>query len=338
MNTDIPQAGPELIQAISQVQDPDTLLQKIQDFLNTLESPYSEINQLIMALDGSCSPEQMPVIRLLEAELLLFFSAGPIDAERVENIFKQLSSFSITSSVSSGSITPVTKIKYNDLYMDYQFLLAPKVKQMRLVDVVTKKINLLSQVSLEICHNVVAHIRHKILVYYLLCDSDYRTKSVLKYLDEERVLASVSSEIATFLRRRDKLTSVEEFRCLVHHLKLAFYPFNVLEKTHGKQLLENHVDNNLSKIPRYYTSIRLSRIQHLLLAPDVHVDIEDVLYKMIAGQKFPYGATIDQISGYVYFSEKPPKYNDFDTHVKKVCDTVDVISAGILARQLQGKQ
>ncbi|OBA22106.1 hypothetical protein METBIDRAFT_38842 [Metschnikowia bicuspidata var. bicuspidata NRRL YB-4993] len=270
----------------------------------------------------------MPLVRLLEAELLLYFSAGQMDTEKVEEIFKELSYLSTTNSLNPGSSTALTRVKYNDLHVDYQHILSSKAKRLRLVDVLTKKINILSLLpDSSGGDHVRAHVQRKILVYFLLCDSDYRKKGVLKYLVDEGVLGpAMSPEIASFWSCQDKLVHMEEFEKLIRHLKVCFYPIRVIDQRHGHTLLENHLDFCLSKLPRYYSTISLPRIQRLLLGSESRVDIEDVLFKMVTCNKFAHEVTINQISGYVYFGEKCQKYGEFDTHVKKVCDAVDLIT------------
>ncbi|GEQ69804.1 hypothetical protein JCM33374_g3479 [Metschnikowia sp. JCM 33374] len=340
MKPQISNTGTELVSAVSSTLDTDALLQKSQQCLNSLACPCQDLQGLISAIKSASTPPQEPVIRLIEVELLLFFSADIPDTNRVESIFKELSYLSTTNSLSVGSSTPLMRIKYNDLSMDYHFLLSPKVKGLRLADLVTKKINVLSLVHESPTPHpqnfVTDHIRHKLLVYYVLCDSDYRKKGVLRYLDAEGIVdKSLSPGIAEFLARREKLITLEEFKRLVGLIKQDFYPLSVIERSHAHELLENHLDANLSKLPNYYTSISLARIERLLLAPGDQISIEDLLCKMITGNKFPYGASIDQISGFVYFAEKAQKYGEFETHIKQVCDRVAVISASIQAQVKQ---
>ncbi|QBM90318.1 hypothetical protein METSCH_E05650 [Metschnikowia aff. pulcherrima] len=327
------QAGPNLLLILSLSQDADTLLHKLQHFLGTLPCPYPDIESLTTILNSESTAQQKPVCQLLEVELNLYFANTDIEFARIEAILKELSYMSTTNTLSHGALSVLMRIKYNDLLTDFHFLFSPKVRQLRLVDLVTKKIALLGMVSgLESAKEnlVIDNLRKKILAYYLLCESDHRKKGVLEYIKKE-VLPdlNISQETLLFLANNEKLANVAAYKQLLECLTLEFYQIRSISLLREQNLLENHLDVNLSKLPRYFTTISLDRIRELLLVPANVVNIETLLYKMIISNKFPHGATIDQISGYVKFGEKPHIYSEFDTHIKKVCDTVDQISASL---------
>ncbi|KAM9908803.1 hypothetical protein OXX69_005911 [Metschnikowia pulcherrima] len=326
------QAGPDLSSILSSSQNADTLLHKLQHFLSTLPCPYPNIESLTTILNSESTAQQKPVCQLLEVELSLFFANTDIDFARIEAILKDLSYMSTTNTLSHGASTVLMRIKYNDLSTDYHFLFSPKLKQLRLVDLVTKKIALLGMVSgSESANNlVIDNLRRKILAYYLLCESDHRKKGVSEYIKKE-VLPdlNISQETLSFLANNEKLANVAAYKQLLECLTSEFYQIRSISSFRQQNLLENHLDVNLSKLPRYFTTISLDRIRELLLVPENVVNIEDLLCKMIISNKFPHGATIDQISGYVKFGEKPHIYSEFDTHIKKVCDTVDQISVSL---------
>ncbi|KAF7999376.1 hypothetical protein HF325_006052 [Metschnikowia pulcherrima] len=327
------QAGPDLLLILSLSQDADTLLHKSQHFLSTLPCPYPNIESLTTILNSESTAQQKPVCQLLEVELNLYFANTDIDFARIEAILKDLSYMSTTNTLSHGALTVLMRIKYNDLLTDYHFVFSPKVKQLRLVDLVTKKIALLGMISgLESAKEnlVIDNLKRKILAYYLLCESDHRKKGVSEYIKKD-VLPDldISQETLLFLANNEKLANVAAYKQLLECLTLEFYQIRPISLFREQNLLENYLDVNLSKLPRYFTTISLDRIRELLLVPENVVNIENLLYKMIISNKFPHGATIDQISGYVKFGEKPHIYNEFDTHIKKVCDTVDQISVSL---------
>ncbi|KAM9932371.1 hypothetical protein OXX80_007990 [Metschnikowia pulcherrima] len=327
------QAGPDLSSILSSSQDADTLLHKLQHFLSTLPCPYPDIESLTTILNSESTAQQKPVCQLLEVELSLYFANTDIDFARIEAILKDLSYMSTTNTLSHGASTVLMRIKYNDLSTDYHFLFSPKIRQLRLVDLVTKKIALLGMVSGSESAKenlVIDNLKRKILAFYLLCESDHRKKEILEYIKKE-VLPDLdmSQETLLFLANNEKLANVAAYKQLLECLTLEFYQIRSINLFKEHNMLENHLDVNLSKLPRYFTTISLDRIRELLLVPENMVNIENLLYKMIISNKFPHGATIDQISGYVKFGEKPQNYSEFDTHIKKVCDTVDQISASL---------
>ncbi|KAM9931986.1 hypothetical protein OXX80_008369 [Metschnikowia pulcherrima] len=327
------QAGPELSSILSSSQDADTLLHKLQHFLGTLPCPYPDIESLTTILNSESTAQQKPVCQLLEVELSLYFANTDIEFARIDAILKDLSYMSTTNTLSHGASTVLLRIKYNDLSTDYHFLFSPKVRQLRLVDLVTKKIALLGMISGSESAKenlVIDNLRKKILVYYLLCESDHRKKEILEYIKKD-VLPdlNIPQETLLFLANNEKLANVAAHKQLLECLTSEFYQIRPISRLREQNLLENHLDVNLSKLPRYFTTISLDRIRELLFVPENVVDIETLLYKMIISNKFPHGATIDQISGYVHFGEKPQTYSEFDTHIKKVCDTVDQISVSL---------
>lgn len=309
----------ELHQIIDQNVDQSTLLEKLHRYIRSLPFTPDLANQLLSLTPSN--PETATVVKIFAIEALMYHS-GPIDHKLIDDQFKQISSIGLKRSDSLSLL----RTKYTDLLTDYQFLLSPDVRELKLTDLVSKKINLLGveDDSLVLVHD----IQLKVLVFYLLCGSDFRKKNIHKYLSDENVFSrDFPAAISNYVRYslRGGIIPIDVYKELIDHL-IDSVEFRSIYSRHLQQLLENFVETNLEKLPKYYKSIRLSRIQDLLLGGETSVDIEDVLFRMITSKKFAAATKIDQIEGLVVFGDNSTKYDGFNMHIKKVCDLVEKLT------------
>lgn len=305
--------------------DPDVLLELLGTFLRRVPFPSPQVGALVNILaDASTDPDITAILTLFQIELLLYYSSE-CDTHVVESKFRALAPLSMMNQLDHGTMTNLSRVKYHDLHTDYQYLFAPDVKELKLMDLVTKKLTVLSLCSSN--KLLVREVQMKIYVYYLLCGTDFRKRSVSKYLGDEKVLErDYAAPIQAFraCHSSDALIPLASFENLVEYLETQSM-FNAVLRTHKAKFFETFLEGNLSKLVRYYLNIRLERIR-AILGTDA-VDIEDLVFRMIIGKKFPEGTKIDQMSGVLHFGQPPQKYDDFNAHIKRVCDVVERLAA-----------
>lgn len=299
---------------------PDQLLEKLRDLLACVAFPCQDLNGILELLPRR-TDENAAVLTLFEVELLLFYGTGPINQAAIDQKFKTLAPLSITNQLDAGSLTTLTRLKYHDLLTDYQYLVADS--SLRLMELINKKLNFLS--SLSTTSVIVKDVQLKILVFYLLSGSDFRKRNVQRYLSDEGVFEwDLDTALESFESQYNKKVIVPLllYEALIAHLKEHSAPFSRVCCQHEGQLLTNFLDNNVGRLPKYFSSIRLDRMQTLF---GVDSDYEDLVYRMIVAKKLPEGSTIDQMRGVVRFGEKPRKYDAFNSHIKQICELVDDI-------------
>lgn len=265
---------------------------------------------------------------LLQIESQLYGSA--LDQQDIELHFKSLAH--LFKSPALNDLDAGLRLKYLDLLSDYQYLLQADV-ELKLVDLVSKKLNFLSVGSnVDFVSDAV---RLKVLVYYLLCGADFRRANIHKYLVEENVFArEFHPAVQNYIDASglEKLVPLQLYVDFIGYLLLVSVEFRAIYGIHRHKLLENFVENSLERLPKYYTSMSLSRVHSLILGSEVTseecqtVEVEDVISGMIKGKNLPPGTKIDQINNFVDFGEETEKHDAFNTHIKKVCDLVESLA------------
>lgn len=265
---------------------------------------------------------------LLQIEDQLYGNA--LNQQEIDLQFKSLAH--LFKSPALNDLDAGLRLKYLDLLSDYQYLLQADV-ELRLVDLVSKKLNFLSSgPSMDFVSDA---IKLKVLVYYLLCGADFRKANIHKYLNEENVFArdfhpAVQKYIDAL--ELEKLVSLQLYVDFIDYLLLVSVEFKAIYVIHQRKLLENFVEINLERLPKYYTSVSLARIHSLILGSEAtseqyqNVDMEDVISGMIKGKNLSPGTKIDQIEGFVDFGEEAEKHDAFNAHIKKVCDLVESLA------------
>lgn len=309
----------ELHQIITASHDQDDLVEKLNRYVQSLPLSPTLADELLTLAPPNSDDE--PVYKVFALEALIYHTETEIDHQKVDNLLKQLASIALKSS----NCLSLLRIKYLDLLTDYQLLFSPDVRELKLIDLVSKKINFLAAEDDSL--PLVRDIQLKMLIYYLLCGSDFRKKNIHKYLSDEDVFSrdfpvAIQKYLACCLA--GGLIPTEAYNELVSHLNESV-EFQALFSRHRGHLMENFVETNLEKLPKYFKSIRLTRINSLLGVGST-VDIEDLLFRMITTKKFTSPSTIDQIEGIVEFGDLNSKYDVFNSHIKKVCDLVETLT------------
>lgn len=306
---------------------PEDLLDACRKFVQAVPFPCLDVSRYISVLRSrkSESTTTAAVLCMYELEILLFYRSEPANMEEADQMFKSLSNL---SQKKTSSVDPFVKLKYYDLLTDYQYFYSPD-KELKLMDLVNRKLNSLSMVP-HYNHGVVEDVQLKILIFYLMSGADFRKRNVQQYLTEEHILLrshgeAIDSYKGAYVKRTlINPTLLNSFLTAVSYLSGLFH---FVCSRYRMQLLENFLDVNISRLPRYFTSIRIERIYGLLLEGDHTIDVEDVVYRMIVANELPPGTSLDQLEGLVRFGEPPTEYDDFNNHVKSVCRLVDRISS-----------
>lgn len=309
--------------------DEDQLFCYLSKFLRSLPIPLVDKpdNHEVLLLAQKLSEKAFneahkDVISLCILELWMYFpSAGP-DKRHVEEMIRSLAHLSPTN-LAADQLLTLTMIKYQDLVTDYQHLFCGGSKDLKLVELATKKLTALPA-ALETSF-VVTSLQYKVSVYYLLCGSDHRKSIIYNYLQERGVLSAIVEKLPQFsaLFHGDSLVTLRQYVNFVDYQRTNYYEFFHILKLHESVFFKNFLDCNINRLPRYYLSITFNRIQTLLCDDDLQFDPQDFLYDMVISNKLPQGTKIDQREKMVFFGAEQARYDELNTRGKKICDLVN---------------
>lgn len=318
----------------TQIQDNDieavfislTKLRKEVPFPCDDVTPYTQL----MQPKPGVSNEITSLLTLFELELWLFYSKKQPERSFVDKKIKSVSPLSYSSIQANSGSGSLSKYKYNDLITDYQHLYCGLPAQLNLMELVNKKLNFISSVpSQQIPTLILEELRLKILLLCLLSGSDFRKENVYKYLDSEAEMKDTESSdiLSTYKESQfaNKLTPGIQHKAFIEFVQTVPGIFPYLVFHYHKQLFKNFLESNICKLPRYYQSIHLGRINSLIEGDDAEVCIEDLLFQIIADGKLPKGSSIDQVAQLVRFGTKSTGYDSLNGHILSVCKIIDSI-------------
>lgn len=285
--------------------------------------PCPDLHEQSALLGPGSSSEALAIQKLFSIEALLY-EEKDINYQKIDEFFKLVAG--LGAKKTADTATTLIRLKYLDLLTDYQLAFAKDACDLKVIELLSKKINILAgQDNGEL---LVRDLQFKVLVLYLLSGSDFRKKNVYQYLSEENVFSrdhAPAMEKFIALHQQDVIIPLDVYVLLVDHLNALSRQFRALYNKHSGQFLENFLEMNLEKLPRYYRSIKFASILNLFQC-DL-VDYEDLVYRMINSKKFPAATKIDQVRDMVDFGEEPRKYDAFNTRVKKICDVVGSLAS-----------
>lgn len=305
------------------VVDEDELYSLLSAFFRSLPVPLNDVLLLAQKLtEKPINDEHKDVISLLVLELWIYFPSEGPDKLQVEELIRSLVHLSPTN-LNADQQQTLTMIKYQDLVTDYQYLFCGSSKDLKLVELATKKLTALPE-SLETSF-VVTNLQYKVAIYYVLCGSDHRKSILYNYLQERGVLSSIAEKIPEFstLFLGDYLVTLTQFGSFLDYLKANHYELLHILALHRPVFFRNCLDCNINRLPRYYLSITFKRIRTLLCVNDHEFDVQDFLYDMVMSNKLPAGTKIDQREKIVFFGAEQARYDDLNTRGKKICDLVN---------------
>lgn len=303
-------------------QEEERLYQVLTEFMGTLSVPIEDISEITqILLEKAVSDCQRQITSLYGLELWLYFSAGGPNRTKVDELARALSHLSPTN-FGTDEQHSLASIKYHDLVTDYQYLFANGTKELKLAELMTKKLTVLSSAQPPSC--VVQNIFVKVAVYYMLCGSDPRKTVVYRYLQEKEVFGRLPQELCPFVEifLRDTLLPYGVFLQFIECLR-GRYQFSSAIERQKKALIKNFMDCNMNKLPRYYLCMSFGRIQELLANGESPIDIQDFIYEMVMANKLAPGTKIDQVQKLVWFGDEPTKYDEMNARVKYMCDILN---------------
>lgn len=306
----------------------------LQSIRNSVKFPCADIRNYTAPLQRrfpEISSDVAALLTLFEIELWLFYSESSPERSFIEEKFKAISLLTYSSTPNELGFSPYSKYKYHDLITDYQHLYSIPPGQLSLMELVNKKLNFLPSTSTQhVPSNLLAELKRKIHLLSLLSGSDFRKENVYKYLDTTNVHEESFDEISAHYRQLQadgRLASLGQFDAFINHVQSVPGVFPYLVLHYKTQLIENFLDCNICKLPKYYISIRFDRINKLLQRENASdsVDIEDLLYRMITGGKLPEGTTIDQVAGVLRFGSADTGYGRLDSHILSVSKVINSV-------------
>lgn len=304
---------------------PVDLLLKCREICSLVAFPSSDLSKYIQVLQSrQDSFEINAILAMFEVELLLFYGTEHPNLQYIEQKLKFLAPIGGRT----GDVDPYVKLKYHDLLTDYQYFYGTD-REFKSMDLVNKKLNSLNFVS-DFEHPLVEDLQLKILLFYLMSGADFRKRNVKQYLLEEQIFQKSYGEAIDRYKEayiKKPLVSPLLFHGFLNSVSQIGGVFHFVCSKYPTRLLENFLDVNISKLPHYFSLIRLSRIYDLLLEGKREVDIEDIIYRMIVANELPTGTSIDQLEEIVNFGDSPADYSDFNNHIKSICNLVDRMSS-----------
>ncbi|CUM47132.1 unnamed protein product [Debaryomyces fabryi] len=326
------------------------LMSSIEKYLYLKQKIYqnieSEANQIIDNLPLDSDNEELSALMiLLKIEFILEFrEIGIYEIESLNKMIQLSGAFPKGPfNVQNNPTRQYIRVKYNDLYNDFQYLFNPTITIFRFMELVNKKLTTLSNIPDTEDDNVIdlaVDLYLKVVDYCLLAGSDFRKKNILKFLDETLSISQVTKVDSTIANKFNK--KVEEsvrglFTLLNEEKFILFKQYEAflanskapivkrIAKTNSSLLISNFLENNISLLPKYYMNIHLDKITQLFIIP-TNLDIEALVSQMIISGKLPPGTCIDQMEQTLIFGEFQPDYSIFDSHVQEVSEMVDQIA------------
>lgn len=286
---------------------------------------YTNIRtQAISSEKVANDPQWKLISRLVEAETVLANDENPDFDNHLKAIHAD-SNFPKTRH-NENQLEWYMRILYYDLFTDYHSLFAPIVSTPKLLDLVSKKLTVITNVpdniSLDpqLYHALLDPIFVKMAHYVILADGDFRRQGIIARLKE------LMPPVDPITSRCLQLVGERKFVPLdlwTHAMEVFDAPITRrLIKSHRLVLRYNHIETNILCLPRYYDNITIEKLPQLF-NEDI-ANLESVVNSMIVSGKLPDGTRIDQLQNIIEFRDLRPA----STNAKsaRVCKMVDAIT------------
>lgn len=323
--------------------------------------PTAEIN--------SETPALTLKLALLKIELNCFARSKWIESLFLQ-ILKTVLPRGLSAFTSSNTTVLYIKIKYEDLYSDYQFLavedadsiaadppaggseeISGKASHPKFMDLINKKLTLLNNIPEDAystkgsISSLAASIYRKVIDLLLLTGNDFLKRNLLHHLNEKlRITANFNSLAAgspnsnalienfnsiftplssSFFKKtiEGRLVAFNQFHQFVTSYDSGLYVRQISGLFYNT-LMENHYENNIYNLSKYYDNISLHKIE-ILLQPSDHTNFnfEELISKMILNDKLPPGTTIDQLDQTLHFPVQESYHR-----MQDICDIIEEIT------------
>lgn len=284
---------------------------------------YSQIRTQAISSGNVADPQWKLLSRLVDAESVLAKQENP-DFDSYLKAIHADPSFPQTRH-NENQLQWYMRIAYYDSFTDYHSLFAPIVSSPKLIDLVSKKLTVITNVpdnvSLDpdLYHALLDPMFVKMAHYVILADADFRRQGIIARLQE-------------LMPPVDPITS----KCLQLVSERKFVPLDLwsqaveafddpitrrLVNCHRQVLRYNHIETNILCLPRYYDNITIEKLPQLF--GEEFADLESVVNSMIVSGKLPDGTRIDQLRNIIEFRDlRPPSANAKSARVCKMVDAI----------------
>lgn len=217
------------------------------------------------------------------------------------------------------------RLLYYDLFTDYHSLFDSTVSFPPLLDLVNKKLTVITNVPDSISINqqlyraVVDPLLVKMAQFVVLADGDFRKPAIIARLMELKPpVDEITGKCLELLAGR-KFLPLQTWQ---HALSTFGNPITKrLIKTHRENLHSNHIESNILCLPQYYDVVSISKLPHLF-----HQDLQNVeplVNSMIVAGKLPDGTRIDQLRNMLEFRPaQDASINDKGARVSRMVDII----------------
>ncbi|EGV65760.1 hypothetical protein PSN45_003450 [Yamadazyma tenuis] len=195
----------------------------------------------------------------------------------------------------------IVKFKHVDLNSDYQILFNVISKNYKLVELVNKKIVLLTIKDYSgIDKSFKEELVSKTIDLLIVSPYDFRKVDLVKfissYVNEHGLdvkLSPLTEELFLMLTTNN-IVNIEKFRKYTEQA-----PTKVIQHLDARQISANLVENSLFVLSNFYKSIYFSKLSKLLGVEVDHI----VISKMIVNNNLPLNTKIDQVNEVLTFPD-----------------------------------
>lgn len=287
-------------------------IETLTNLLNQLDK-----SQLISILSSSITSDfkYRYIIELIKVEILLkdHFQEVELIGDLINLINKSMIGYKHdVKDFKSWFI----KIKLPDLQSDYQYLIKD-LKYDNFIDLINKKLLVTNGIpkDQEIFNNILTVINLKILQLYLLNCYDFRNGNIWNYLNDNLKL-NENDEAFKITKSiiLNPFVSKELFISIVNHDFNNGYFKLITQQMNIDKLYMNIIENNIVKLSKYFTQIKLDTIYKILDIDDNSLNLESFIFQMIIKNKFNNSVKINQLEQIVDF-DNPFEYS-LEDHIK----------------------
>lgn len=214
------------------------------------------------------------------------------------------------------------KFLINDLNSDFNYFCDTHNLNYKIIELVSKKINLLTSTEYNFPLAFKIPVVYKIIDYLIISNYDFRKieliKFIMNYIEENKLdvnISKLTSELLTMLLDAKFITS-DKFNDYLKQANTKYIRFlDIL------RLLDYLIQNNIYVASKSYKSVRLSKLNQLLNLNIDHL----IIGKMIVNNSLPPNTKFDQVDSILCFPDtRDDNYNDCLNMVQNICNKLVV--------------
>lgn len=230
--------------------------------------------------------------------------------------------FSGYSRLETPEFYKLLKFLINDLNSDYNYLGDTPRLNYKIIELVSKKINMLTSSEYNFPSKYKLPMVYKIIDFLIISNYDFRKieliKFIINYIEDTQLdiqISNLSSELLTMLLEGKFITS-DKFNQYLQQANTKCVRYLNYE-----ELKDYLTQNNIYVASKFYKSIRLSKLNQLLNLNISHL----VISKMIVNNSLPPNTKFDQVDSILYFPDTHnDDYNDCLNLVQNICNRLAI--------------